>query len=75
MQDHKRHNPQQQEGAQGSKEDPEECVELHTQVLTTLAPGHVDGEGHTAGDRERQRGGWGGGGPLGRGAVSALRPC
>lgn len=52
-QDHEHPDPQQQEAAQGPKEDPEEHVEFHAQVLTVLSPGRVDGEGHTAGDRER----------------------
>lgn len=52
-QDHKHHGPQQQEEAQGSEEDAEEGAELHAQVLTALSPGRVDGEGHTAVDRDR----------------------
>ena len=55
-QDHKHHHPQQQEGSQRSKEDPEEGAKLHAQVLTAFSPGRVDGEGHTAGDRERKHG-------------------
>lgn len=47
-QDHKHHHPQQQEGSQRSKEDPEEGAKLHAQVLTAFSPGRVDGEGHTA---------------------------
>lgn len=47
-QDHEHPDPQQQEAAQGPKEDPEEHVEFHAQVLTVLSPGRVDGEGHTA---------------------------
>lgn len=52
-QDHKHPGPQQQEEAQGSEEDSEEGAELHAQVLTALSPGRVDGEGHTAVDRDR----------------------
>ena len=55
-QKHEQHDPQQQEGAQGPEKDPEEGAEFQTQVLTALAPGRVDGEGLTAGDRERGHG-------------------
>lgn len=59
-QDHKHREPQQQEGAQGPEEDPEEGVIFHAQVLTAHAPGRVDGGGHTAGSPPPgQRGGAG----------------
>lgn len=62
--DHKHRGPEQQEGAQGPKENPEEGAEFHAQMLTVLAPGRVDGEGLTAGDKEGERvsrgeAGWG----------------
>lgn len=60
-QDHKHRDPQQQDGTQGPKENPEEGSEFYAQLLTALAPGRVDGGGHTAGDRGdavSRGGGW-----------------
>lgn len=54
VQEHEQGDPHQQEGAQSPKEDSEEGAKFHAQVLTALAPGRVDGKGHTAGDRERE---------------------
>lgn len=48
VQEHEQGDPHQQEGAQSPKEDSEEGAKFHAQVLTALAPGRVDGKGHTA---------------------------
>lgn len=60
--DYKHYDPQQQEGTYGPEEDPEEGTKFQAQMLTVFAPGRVDGEGHTAGNRERGLGQHGGGG-------------